>query len=237
MIYLQSNDDNKNIPHHFDVACAMYGAIDCGIDYKLVTYDEIISSKFDNLIRKHLFVGSVEFMREVFNRINKQPRVPINSDREEEIITLQQVRKRINNGETLFVKPYDIKLFTGFVVDKYSLKTLDNYPDDTKIITCKPFDKLIVSEWRVYIHMYKIFDIRNYSGDIFNIPNKNYILNIINKYFDNFPTAYTIDVGILEDGQNVIIEFNDMWAIGNYGMDNSDYLRLLKQRYFQIIKS
>lgn len=236
MIYLQSNDD-KNIPHHFDVACVMYGAIDNGIKYKFVTYDEIVSGKFDNLIKINLFVGSVEFMREVFNRINKQPRVPLNSDREEEIITLQEVRERVNNGKTLFIKPYDIKLFTGFVVDKYFLKTLDSHPSNTKIITSKPFDKEILSEWRVYIHMYKIFDIRNYSGDIFNIPNKNYILNIINKYDHIFPTAYTIDVGILEDGQNVIIEFNDMWAIGNYGMDNSDYLRLLKQRYFQIIKS
>jgi len=52
----------------------------------------------------------------------------------------------------------------------------------------------------------------------------------------NFPISYTIDIGVLENGENVVIEFNDMWAIGNYGMDNSDYLSLLRQRYFEIIR-
>jgi hypothetical protein len=56
--------------------------------------------------------------------------------------------------------------------------------------------------------------------------------------------AYTIDVGILSsipfgssERENVIIEFNDMWAIGNYGMENKRYLRMLVDRYFEIIKS
>lgn len=53
---------------------------------------------------------------------------------------------------------------------------------------------------------------------------------------DDFPKSYTIDVGILEDGENVVIEFNDMWGIGNYGVDNHTYLRLLKSRYFEIMK-
>jgi hypothetical protein len=36
--------------------------------------------------------------------------------------------------------------------------------------------------------------------------------------------------------ENVIIEYNDMWAIGNYGMPNDLYLQLLKDRYFEIVK-
>lgn len=68
MIYIQSNSE-KNLPHHFDAACAMYGAIESGCDFKLVSYEEVKSGKFDSLIRSRLFVGSVEFMNEVFSRI------------------------------------------------------------------------------------------------------------------------------------------------------------------------
>ena len=31
------------------------------------------------------------------------------------------------------------------------------------------------------------------------------------------------------------ISSNDMWAIGNYGIPNDIYLRVLKDRYFQIV--
>lgn len=235
MIYLQS-DDNKEMPHHFDVACAQFGAIDNAIPYKYVTYDEIASGKFDNLIRTNLFVGSVEFLREVFSRINKTPRVPINSNRNEKIMTLESAKRRAENGEVIFIKPYELKLFTGFVLDKDFISSLNPYPDDTKVIVSEPFKYEIVSEWRVYIHMNRIFDSRNYSGDLFQIPSESYINELIDMYKDSFPTAYTIDIGILENGENVVVEFNDMWAIGNYGMDNSDYLRLLKQRYFEIVR-
>ena len=55
-----------------------------------------------------------------------------------------------------------------------------------------------------------------------------------------FPIAYTIDIGILGCYQfcdNVVVEYNDMWAIGNYGMPNDLYLRLLRDRYFEIVST
>ena len=236
MIYLQSNNDGTR-PHHFDVACAMWGAIDNEMPYKLISFDDLMSGKFDNLIKSNLFVGSVEFLREVFKKVNKNPRVPLNSNREEEIIKLSEAKSRILSGEELFIKPKEIKLFTGMVTNKDFISCLEPYNDDELVIISKPFNSEILTEWRAYIHMNRIFDIRNYSGDPFVLPNENYILSLIDKYKGDFPTAYTIDVGVLESGENVVIEFNDMWAIGNYGMDNSTYLRLLKQRYFEIIKS
>lgn len=57
-------------------------------------------------------------------------------------------------------------------------------------------------------------------------------MNSVIRSNKDFPIAYTIDIGILESGENVVIEYNDMWAIGNYGIPNDLYLRLLKDRYF-----
>jgi hypothetical protein len=236
MIYIQSNND-KTLAHHFDASCALYGAIMTGQDYKLVTYDDVLSGKFDLLIKKNLFVGSVEFMREVFNRIGLTPRVIINSDREEEKIKLSEAIERINNGEKIFVKPYKIKLFTGMVFDKRWVDMLYKFDSDETVIVSKPFDSEIKSEWRTYIKNGIIVDIKNYLGDLFTQPNESYIKSVINKYSDILPCSYTVDIGVLENGENVVIEFNDMWAIGNYGVPNDDYLSMLGLRYFEIIRN
>ena len=139
MVYIQSNKE-KTLPHHFDCACALYGAIDSAMDYKLVTFEEVESGKFDLLIKNNLFVGSVEFMREVFKRIGKNDvRLPMNSDRPHEVITLQEAHNRVGKGEKLFIKPVEIKLFTGLVLDGMQYSCLKGLPDDTKVMAYEPF--------------------------------------------------------------------------------------------------
>jgi hypothetical protein len=237
-VYIQANNDN--LPHHFDASCALYGAIDLGLDYKLITYDWLDTIN-PELFRNNLFVGSVEFMRKIFDKLGKSPRVPDNSNREEEFIKLSEVRTRIENGETLFVKPKQIKLFTGMVVNKQFVFSLNPYPDDTDVIVSKPFKSEIVSEWRCYVRKNiigdPIVDIRCYSGDPFVIPKKEFILELFNQNILIYPKSYTIDVAILENGENTVVEYNDMWAIGNYGIENEKYVSLLKERYFEIIRS
>ncbi len=247
MIYIQSNKD-RTIPHHFDCACALYGAIDSALDYRLTSFEEVASGKFDLLIKQNLFVGSTEFMREVFSRIGKTDvRVPKNSNREHKIITLGESRAIVAGGKKIFIKPLTIKLFTGLVLDGCHYSSLDNVPDDTLVMSYEPFDRPIITEWRVYVHNHKIADVKNYSGEFLNVPREDYINQVLscNKR-EGFPIAYIIDIGklegLVEDDldswqlENVIIEYNDMWAIGNYGIPNDLYLRLLKDRYFEIVR-
>jgi len=237
MVYIQSDSERK-IPNDFDSSCAMYGVIENAQNYRLTSYEEIKNGKFDNLIKTNLFVGSVEFMREVFYRVGvSDVRVPKNSNREHELITLKEALNRVYSGETLFIKPMEIKLFTGFVHDGMQYSCLNGIPDETLVMLYEPFKFDIVSEWRCYVYNNTITDIRNYSGDFFVTPNEEYITNIIKTNKDTFPIAYTIDVGVLANGENVVVEYNDMWAIGNYGIPNYLYLRLLRARYFEIIKN
>lgn len=94
MVYIQSNPE-RTLPHHFDVACAMFGAIENAKDYRLTSFEEIESGKFDSLIKQRLFCGSVEFMREVFKRIGlNDVRLPRNSNRTSEVITLGEAKER-----------------------------------------------------------------------------------------------------------------------------------------------
>ena len=235
MIYIQSNTE-RTLPHHFDAACALYGAIDSAIDYRLTSFEEVVSGKFDNLIRTNLFVGSVEFMREVFKRVGlTDVRVPVNSNRPCEIITLIEAHKKVADGNKLFIKPLEIKLFTGLVLDGATYSCLKGLPDDTKVMAYQPFISPLISEWRVYVHNHKMVDSKNYSGDFKRTPNYEYIENLIERNTHDFPCAYTIDRGVFDNREDAAVEYNDMWAIGNYGVPNDLYLRMLKDRYFEIV--
>ena len=238
MIHIQSNKE-RTLPHHFDCACAMYGAIESAMDYRLTSFEEVESGKFDAHIKNNLFVGSVEFMREVFKRIGLDDvRLPMNSDRKHEIITLKEAYERVGKGEKIFIKPVEIKLFTGLVLDGCIYSCLTKLSDETKVMAYEPLEK-ILSEWRLYVHKGKILDSRNYSGDFKIQPDYNYVESVIS-LLEKFPCAYTIDIGKefkRHGGMNdVVIEFNDMWAIGNYGMPNDLYLKLLTDRYFEIVR-
>lgn len=241
MVYIQS-DSERILPHHFDAACALYGAKDSGQSFRLTSYEEVSSGKFDNLIKQNLFVGSVEFMTEVFSRIGKVvPSLPTSQASIQS--TIKEFRER---EDSFFIKPLQTKLFSGMVVDSMNISILDSYPEETKILVSLPFESKILSEWRCYVRYNKIIDARNYSGDFKIIPDFKWAekfldpndtsLHEFNK-LKFYPTSFTMDLGILENGHNVIIEYNDMWAIGNYGIDNSDYYKLLRERYFEIIRS
>jgi hypothetical protein len=233
MIYIQSDSERK-LPHHFDCASALYGCSDLGYDFRLTSFEEVESGKFDMVIPNNLFIGSVEFMTEVFNRVNKFPdRLP-NSNRETHIIKLSDAISRIESDEKLFVKPYQIKLFTGMVFEKIYLSMLNPYPKDTLVYVNVPFDSPILSEWRIYVKNGRMVDAKNYSGDWKIIPDWKIAENIIED-FTNKPICFTLDVAVLENGKTECVEFNDMWAIGNYGIPNDEYLSLLKNRYFEII--
>ena len=236
MVYIQS-DSEKKFPHHFDAACGMWGAWDNSQKTRLTTIDEVKSGLCDSMIPTSLFCGSVEFMQEVWKRIGKSPSVPKNSNRPERITSLRNFRRDIETGQEFFGKPAQNKLFTGMVFDRMTISSLKDLPEETEIIMTSPFPSKIRSEWRCYVHFNKILDIRNYSGDQWVLPNKEYVESILKENYETFPDSYTIDVGILENGNNVVIEFNDGWATGNYGIDNSDYYKYLRARYFQITRS
>ena len=235
MVYIQSNNE-KTLPHHFDCACGLWGALDNAMEYRFVTYDEVASGKFDLLIRNHLFIGSVEFMREVFHRIGKDDvRVPRNNDSEFEVITLGEAKEIAKNGKKIFIKPFEIKLFTGFVLDQSIYSCLNGIPDDTKVMCYEPYPTNILSEWRYYISNGEAVDCHCYGGDFNSYPDFVPVAEAIYRNTD-FPSAYTIDVAVFREGKTIIVEYNDMWAIGNYGIPNDMYVRLLKQRYFEIVK-
>lgn len=230
MIYIQSEN---NLPHHFECSCVLHEAINNKLDYCLISYKDMCL--LDNhIFLSNLFVGTVEFMREVFRKKGKfDVRLPKNSNRDYSIMSLKEAFF-IAKNKKIFIKPFEIKLFTGLVLDGSIYTCLENIDRNIKVLVYEPFISQLESEWRIYVNNHTIMDSRNYSGDFMISPDYEYVKSIINENKSTFPIAYTIDIGILENKENVVVEFNDFWAIGNYGVPNYFYLKALKNRYFSI---
>lgn len=232
MIYIQAHDNYPLLPYNHECSCAMYGAIDVGHPYTLVQFADL--KEHENKFKHNPYVGTVEFMNYIWKHLHVNPRIENTPDRSYLETTLGQAKKMTG----VFIKPKQLKLFTGLVLDGSHYTCLDSLSDDTEVMLYAPFKSPIASEWRFYIMDNIIEDCRNYSGDPMIFPDVKFVQHLLNmnKRFDDDISTYCIDLAILENDDQVVVEQNDMWAIGNYGVRNDIYLKMLETRYLEIIK-
>ena len=136
-----------------------------------------------------------------------------------------------------FIKPANkTKEFMSGVVS--TMKTLEGVVNDDSIVFVSEIID-IESEWRVFVHDKKIIGVQNYAGNPFLIPDEFVVNQMITK-FDNQPIAYTLDIGVNKIDhqlQSFIIECNDGWSIGNYGLEGKAYAKMLRDRWFEMMKT
>ena len=56
------------------------------------------------------------------------------------------------------------------------------------------------------------------------------------KDFTDCPSAFSLDVGLTDDGRTLLVEVNDYWALGSYGLEGKDYALLCARRMREILK-
>jgi hypothetical protein len=133
----------------------------------------------------------------------------------------------------VFVKPVSDKLFTGFI--------LNTERDLPKLSNCTPHEPVLCSEvvsflteWRVFVRYGKILDVRPYYGDWHVQFQPNVIENAVNDYIDA-PAGYAMDFGVTKNGNTLLVEVNDGFSLGSYGLDPIAYVRLLSARWSELI--
>ncbi len=136
-----------------------------------------------------------------------------------------------------FIKPADkIKLFSGSLIEKEStinfLKEYCNVPGETLVYLSDLIK--IKSEYRVFVYKGEIKGIQYYLGDFKTFPSIDKIEEMVRTYTSS-PVAYTLDVGVTDKNETVLIEVNDFWAIGSYGFDAKTYVKMIISRFQQII--
>ena len=130
----------------------------------------------------------------------------------------------------VFVKPrHWQKFFTGRVIN--STKDLIGtgvQGGDYEVYCSEVVD--MRAEFRVYVRYGKILGLKQYAGDYKLRPDYELIEKAIAAYQHPLK-AYGIDFCLTADNRTLLIEVNDGYALGNYGLDNIQYAKFLYTRW------
>ena len=135
-----------------------------------------------------------------------------------------------------FIKPYStLKQFWYGIIkcDADKIHFNKDIPLDSTVLISEvvPMD----AEYRCYIIDGKIIGVHYYLGDFKLYPDVNLVEKMIEDY-TKAPRAYCIDVAVQkETGNTILVECNDGWSLGNYGLPPKLYVRFLTTRWREII--
>ena len=150
--------------------------------------------------------------------------------------TLERAIMMTSNGNSeVFVTPVLTKqqAFDAKVYGRKALvDMLSHHEPETPVYVS---DVMVIrAEFRVFVHKGIIVDIRRYAGNFRSAMPPLFRIEKMVQAYTNAPIAYTLDVA-MQYGQGVaLVEVNDFWAIGAYGLDPVKYAEMLRDRYHQI---
>lgn len=188
--------------------------------------------------RGEIIVGGIGIIRK---RLKAFDIDPITVDYPEELKeflgrTIQEstLSNIANNPETwpIFIKSKEQKRITGKVIRNASdLVGLGYQEENPEIYISEVMD--FVSEYRVFVRYGEVLDCKHYWGDPMVFPDAAIVKAAISKY-QSAPDAYGIDFAVTKEGKTVLIEVNDAWALGCYGLEMHLYAKFLITRWAQI---
>lgn len=136
--------------------------------------------------------------------------------------------------DPLFVKP--LRRNKGFPA--VALYDADDLPPASRLAD---FEEVLVSEyvvfvseWRCYVCHGQVLELCHYQGDPFRFPDPQTIKAALADHSPS-PAGYGIDFGVLTDGRTVLVEVNDGYSLGSYGMNSVEYSELLEARWLQLV--
>lgn len=145
-----------------------------------------------------------------------------------------EARRAVERGEEIFIKPLpdQPKLFTGQPMRSFAdLLSTANLPDDA-IVECSEFTPF-VSEYRTFVLKGKIVGLRHYKGDPLAFPEADRVRAAVAAY-EAAPAGFALDVGVTEDGRTLLVEVNDGYALGAYGLPPLVYAALIDARWREL---
>lgn len=92
------------------------------------------------------------------------------------------------------------------------------------------------AEWRCFVRYGNILSVRPYKGDWRLHYDSSVIENAV-RDFASAPAGYSMDFGRTADGRTLLIEVNDGYALGSYGLFYLDYAKLLSARWAELTKT
>lgn len=225
--------DKKRLAFDFCYSAKM-GAEQLGIDVKVFEDSDEVPGHPTNIL-----VGSVEMLTKWLNTngFTVPKSIPVGMfgqfyGRPVHIRSMSNAYELVEQGP-IFVKPdKEIKAFTGFVATSTTMLEVfsQNYQGDVQVQPVLD----IVSEYRCYVSNNKIIGMKHYSGDPLVFPNAEFIKSCKKAGDQLNYHSYVLDFGVLDDGKTILVEPNDGWAIGNYGLEPQKYYLFVRDRWLQM---
>lgn len=141
----------------------------------------------------------------------------------------------VKHAGPLFIKPAkDHKLFTGLVWEgtreqRFLLGPVQN---DVPIWVSEPLN--FVSEYRTFILNGEVLDCRRYKGDWSKAPDRLIVSAAVAFMNSVAPVAYCLDFGITDKGETTLVEANDGFAMGPYGLAPPQYACMIASRWREL---
>lgn len=180
-------------------------------------------------LRQCIPVGSIEFVDAVRKRaFGLEPMKPLNVPAWAALEPFWRRRLAVCSG-----KDAVRQIFEDFEVEELFIKSAsrlkapitgiyqkgqgeDIYKDEPLLLVSTVIRPQ--SEWRVFVSHGRIRDIRCYSGDLWVVPNRERVEEIAKASARDLP-AGTIDIGVLDTWETVIIEIHRFVSCGLYGAE------------------
>lgn len=245
-IYIESLN---NFPIADWAVDAYVGFRDKGAD--IILFEDIEEVPFS---KWHIVVACIEITNKYFERVGIPPKQALNIPeelRQQKFLhrymmrmTMKDFRFLAHNGDGLggvplpmFIKPDGVakEFVPGIVKSTYDIDMYyHNVPGDSPVLLSVPVN--FISEYRGYVYDNQLQGLYWYFGDFRVFPDVKIIDEAIAAYTSQ-PAGYSIDFGVTSDGRTLLIECNDGWSLGNYGLEPSKYTKLLSKRWLEIMKS
>lgn len=214
-----------------------------GMDIGFYTYHDLKAGLVE-VRPETVVVGGVVCVREALRRLGVPEPPPL--DYPEPLApflgrriwkeTLAEFRRRYQDeGPPLFVKPFrHEKEFDGQIASRFrDLIPTARLPGETEVLVSEPVP--FVSEYRYYVHRNEVVGVGHYRGDPLQTPDPNVVRQAVRAYADTAPIAYGLDMGVIKDGSTLLVEVNDSFALGVYGLARNKYANMLEDRWRQMV--
>ena len=147
--------------------------------------------------------------------------------------TLWETNKLFTDTQTpIFVKPVRGKMFDGRLIESFKDFIGIGSRENLDVWTSTPIR--FVAESRCFVRYNQIMDNRQYKGDPFKVVSERFAKECLEAFVSK-PASFCMDFGITESGEEVLIEVNDAYSLGCYGLFSTSYAKLISARWYDLV--
>ena len=229
-IFVQAKN---GIPYNVNAFNALEGFGELGYPIQLFEPSEIFKI---SLSETSIIVGGIATVQTALERLSINVPEPLDYPPELKAYTGRNIEIRTlsdlltNNVTPYFAKPATLQAsLKGTVINNE--RDLINFRD------LPPEALMYVSElvqfqceYRVFVLNRRPFACKHYRGNSLIFPDSRVVLEAIEAYSSS-PIAYALDVGVTDRGDTLLVEINDGYSLGSYGLLPIAYARFIEARW------